>query len=37
MSEENYTPDSKFGRWLNDRLPILTLRKHLTDYPTQKT
>ena len=36
MSEENYTPDSKFGRWLNDRLPILTLRKHLTDYPTPK-
>ena len=36
MSEENYTPDSKFGKWFNDRLPILTLSKHLTDYPTPK-
>ena len=36
MSEHNYTPDSKFGKWLNDRLPLLTLSKHLTDYPTPK-
>ena len=31
---ENYVPSSKFGKWFNDRLPILTLGKHLTDYPT---
>ena len=36
MSEHNYTPDSKFGKWFNDRLPLLTLSKHLTDYPTPK-
>jgi len=36
MSEHNYTPNSKFGKWLNDRLPLLTLSKHLTDYPTPK-
>ena len=36
MSEHNYTPDSKLGKWFNDRLPLLTLSKHLTDYPTPK-
>ncbi len=36
MSEHNYTPDSKFGKWFNDRLPLLTLSKHLSDYPTPK-
>ena len=33
---ENYVPSSKFGKWFNDRLPLLTLSKHLTDYPTPK-
>ena len=36
MSDHNYTPSSKFGKWLNDRLPLLTLANHLTDYPTPK-
>ena len=36
MSDNNYTPDSKLGKWFNDRLPLLTLSKHLQDYPTPK-
>ena len=36
MSNTNYTPKSKVGKWFNDRLPLLTLANHLTDYPTQK-
>ena len=36
MSENTYTPKSKFGKWFNDRLPLLTLASHLTDYPTPK-
>ena len=36
MSEHEYTPASKFGKWFNDRLPLLTLASHLTDYPTPK-
>ena len=36
MSDHDYTPSSKFGKWFNDRLPLLTLGKHLTDYPTPK-
>jgi len=36
MSDHEYTPNSKFGKWFNDRLPLLTLGKHLTDYPTPK-
>ena len=36
MSNHEYTPSSKFGKWFNDRLPLLTLGKHLTDYPTPK-
>jgi ubiquinol-cytochrome c reductase cytochrome b subunit len=36
MSDHDYTPESKFGKWFNDRLPLLTLRKHLMDYPTPK-
>ena len=36
MSDHDYTPKSKFGKWFNDRLPLLTLRSHLTDYPTPK-
>ncbi len=36
MSDSNYTPKSKVGKWFNDRLPILTLANHLTDYPTPK-
>ena len=36
MSEHEYIPKSKFGKWFNDRLPLLTLANHLTDYPTPK-
>jgi|TARA_Y100000817_G_scaffold105879_1_gene82929 ubiquinol-cytochrome c reductase cytochrome b subunit len=36
MSDHNYEPKSKFGKWFNDRLPLLTLANHLTDYPTPK-
>ena len=36
MSTHEYTPSSKFGKWFNDRLPLLTLANHLTDYPTPK-
>ena len=36
MSDNNYTPKSKVGKWFNDRLPLLTLANHLTDYPTPK-
>ena len=36
MSEHEYTPKSKAGKWFNDRLPLLTLGAHLTDYPTPK-
>ena len=36
MSAHEYTPNSKFGKWFNDRLPLLTLANHLTDYPTPK-
>ena len=36
MSDHNYTPSSKVGKWFNDRLPLLTLANHLTDYPTPK-
>ncbi len=36
MSDSNYTPKSKIGKWFNDRLPLLTLANHLTDYPTPK-
>ncbi len=36
MSEHEYNPKSKFGKWFNDRLPLLTLANHLTDYPTPK-
>ena len=31
MSEHEYTPKSKAGKWFNDRLPLLTLGAHLTD------
>ena len=37
MSDHEYTPSSKFGKWFNDRLPLLTLGKHLTDIQRQKT
>ena len=30
MSEHNYQPKSKFGKWFNDRLPLLTLANHLS-------
>ena len=36
MSNQEYVPSSKFGKWFNDRLPLLTLTHHLTDYPTPK-
>ena len=36
MSEQEYVPKSKAGKWFNDRLPLLTLGAHLTDYPTPK-
>ncbi len=36
MSDNEYTPTSKAGKWFNDRLPLLTLANHLTDYPTPK-
>jgi len=36
MSEHTYTPNSKFGKWFNDRLPLLTLGDHLANYPTPK-
>tara|TARA_B100000965_G_scaffold306745_1_gene265674 strand:+ start:236 stop:1492 length:1257 start_codon:yes stop_codon:yes gene_type:complete len=36
MSEHEYIPKSKFGKWFNDRLPLLTLANHLSDYPTPK-
>jgi ubiquinol-cytochrome c reductase cytochrome b subunit len=37
MSDHEYTPSSKVGKWFNDRLTTyLTLANHLTDYPTPK-
>ena len=36
MSEQKFVPKSKFGRWLDSRLPLLTLSHHLRDYPTPK-
>ena len=36
MSDHDYTPPSKIGKWFNDRLPLLTLANHLTEYPTPK-
>ena len=36
MSEHTYTPSTKFGKWFNDRLPLLTLGDHLINYPTPK-
>ena len=36
MSDHEYTPKSTAGKWFNDRLPLLTLANHLTDYPTPK-
>ena len=36
MSEHTYTPSSKFGKWFNDRLPLLSLSAHLREYPTPK-
>ena len=33
---EHYKPSSKFGKWFNDRLPLLTLSAHLREYPTPK-
>ena len=36
MSANDYTPNSKLGKWFNDRLPLLTLANHLAEYPTPK-
>ena len=36
MSDHEYTPKSKLGKWFNDRLPLLTLSNHLQEYPTPK-
>ena len=36
MSDHTYTPSSKFGKWFNDRLPLLSLSAHLREYPTPK-
>jgi len=36
MSDHNYVPKSRVAKWFNDRLPLLTLANHLTDYPTPK-
>ena len=36
MSDHNYVPSSKLGKWFNDRLPLLTLADHLKEYPTPK-
>ena len=36
MSEHEYAPKSKVGKWFNDRLPLLTLANELTYYPTAK-
>ena len=36
MSDHEYTPKSKAGKWFNDRLPLLTLSSHLRAYPTPK-
>ena len=36
MSDHQYIPRSKFGKWFNDRLPLLTLSAHLREYPTPK-
>ena len=36
MSDHNYVPPSKLGKWFNDRLPLLSLSAHLREYPTPK-
>ncbi len=36
MSDHDYQPSSKLGKWFNDRLPLLTLSNHLREYPTPK-
>jgi len=36
MSDHTYVPSSKFGKWFNDRLPLLSLSAHLREYPTPK-
>ena len=36
MSDHDYQPSSKLGKWFNDRLPLLSLSNHLREYPTPK-
>ena len=36
MSEHEYVPKSKAGKWFNDRLPLLTLGAHLTNMEIPK-
>ena len=35
-NHHDYQPSSKLGKWFNDRLPLLTLSNHLSEYPTPK-
>ena len=37
MSEHEYTPKSKAGKWFNDRLPLLTLELISQIIQRQKT
>ena len=36
MNEEKYIPKSKLAQWFDSRLPLLTLSRHLSEYPTPK-
>ena len=36
MSEEKYIPKSKLAQWFDSRLPLLTLSRHLSEYPTPR-
>ena len=36
MSETKYIPKSKFAKWFDSRLPLLSLSHHLKEYPTPK-
>ena len=36
MSETKYVPKSKFAKWFDSRLPLLSLSHHLKEYPTPK-
>ena len=36
MSDHDYTPDSKLGKWFNDRLPLLNSFKSFNNIQHQK-